>query len=90
MTCFFFLFPGISVTPTIKVQNVLEPVTSLKLRSNIAIEGYQEEANDDVQNWEIKPEEIKIDFNDPNAKIGHGSFGDVYKVSVLSPNLSFF
>jgi hypothetical protein len=42
-----------------------------------------EAVDKELEQWEIKAREIKIDFNDPKAKIGSGAFGDVYRVHLF-------
>jgi hypothetical protein len=42
-----------------------------------------ENVDKELEQWEIKPEEIKIDFNDPKSKLGSGTFGEVYRVHLF-------
>jgi hypothetical protein len=80
-----------SVGPATKWQNipVLGTISSMRLRTNILGGVTELETRDPMQDWEIKADEIKIDFNDPSSRLGSGAFGDVYKVTAFTEFLFF-
>jgi serine/threonine protein kinase len=58
---------------------VLGTISSMRLPTNVLSGTFSNNDSQEFQQWEIKADEIKIDFTDPKAKIGHGAFGDVYR-----------
>lgn len=60
------------------VSTMREP----NLKGNNLDSDSEVDANDDslARKWEIKADEIKVNYNDSTSKLGSGAFGVVYKV----------
>ena len=50
--------------------------------NNVDSDSEEPDEDDDslARKWEIKADEIKVNYNDSTSKLGSGAFGVVYKV----------
>jgi hypothetical protein len=72
------------VSSNFQATPVLGTISSMQMSTNIfGRTSSNEKLDKELEQWEIKAKEIKIDFNDPKAKLGSGAFGDVWRVHLF-------